>query len=423
MELVVANRFTLRRKIGSGSFGDIFSGTDLHEHREVAVKLEPARTKSPQLELEYKIYQILEGSVCVPRVYWYGTESKYNILVMDRLGLSLEDIFVQHHNKFSLKTVLMLVDDMLRCIEFVHKRNLVHRDIKPDNFMMGSSGTPTQLYIIDFGLSKRYRDPKTHQHIKMSESKSLTGTARYASVNAMLGKEQSRRDDLESLGYVWLYFLRGSLPWSGIPAKTTEEKMKKITDVKNSTSFEDLCKGFPHEFVEYFEMVRELDFTDEPKYADYRKLFQDLFIKKGFIYDAVYDWSEQNSRLPMVRKSRHPRIIPYTQPQSAALSPRESTEVKKPSIFDSQQRIGLRMPEISPGPSRQKRSKNQAIYTLSNPYFRKLPKPTQPIQTQQHSPLRNAIATSSNKFLRSKGDNSIHGNLPAIDHRNESNLF
>ncbi|OHT05962.1 CK1 family protein kinase [Tritrichomonas foetus] len=430
MELVVGNRFTIRRRIGGGSFGDIFSGTDLQSGGDVAIKLEPIRSRSPQLELEYKIYQILEGGCCVPRVYWFGSESKYNILVMDRLGSSLEDIFVLQKSSFSLKTVLMLVDHMLQCIEFLHRRNLVHRDIKPDNFMMGTGNNSTQVYIIDFGLSKRFQDPKTHEHIQMTESRSLTGTARYASVNAMQGKEQSRRDDLESLGFVWLYFLRGSLPWSGIPAKTTEEKMRKITEVKRATSFETLCEGFPQEFVDYFKSVRRLGFTEEPKYAEYRKMFRDLFIRQGFEFDSVYDWTDSVPRVPLVRKARPamalpPQPLPNTQPPSSAASPRESLEVKRPSIFDSQQRISLRKPEISntatgKPQSRQRKTKAPLPYNnLSNPHFRVIPKPPQPppVRTALPSPKKHS---RSKLNLRAKQGRSI---LPTIDNKRDSNMF
>lgn len=145
--------------------------------------------------------------------------------------------------------------------------------------------------MIDFGLAKKYRDPKTHIHIPYRENKNLTGTARYASINTHLGIEQSRRDDLESMGYVLMYFLRGSLPWQGLKAATKKQKYEKISEKKMATPTEVLCKGFPTEFVVYFQYVRSLRFDDKPDYSYLRKLFRDLFVREGFVWDYVFDWT------------------------------------------------------------------------------------------------------------------------------------
>lgn len=166
-------------------------------------------------------------------------------------------------------------------VEYVHNRSFIHRDIKPDNFLMGLGKRANQVNIIDFGLAKKYRDPKTHVHIPYCEHKNLTGTARYASVNTHMGIEQSRRDDLESLGYVFMYFLRGSLPWQGLQAATKKQKYEKISEKKMKTPFEVLCKGFPQEFVTYFNYVRSLRFDEKPDYAFLRRMFRDLFAKEG----------------------------------------------------------------------------------------------------------------------------------------------
>lgn len=168
---------------------------------------------------------------------------------------------------------------------------------------MGLGKRGNQVFVIDFGLAKKYRDPKTHQHIPYKEGKNLTGTARYASINAHLGigknfkkrkitmKEQSRRDDLESLGYVFMYFLRGSLPWQGLKAPTKKQKYERISEKKIQTPIEQLCKGHPIEIVQYLNYCRTLRFEDKPDYAYLRKLFRDLFTKEGYKYDAMYDWT------------------------------------------------------------------------------------------------------------------------------------
>eukprot|EP01112_Ceratiomyxa_fruticulosa_P003568 TRINITY_DN1388_c0_g1_i6.p1 TRINITY_DN1388_c0_g1~~TRINITY_DN1388_c0_g1_i6.p1 ORF type:complete len:452 (-),score=86.14 TRINITY_DN1388_c0_g1_i6:300-1655(-) len=291
MDLRVGNKYRLGRKIGSGSFGDIYLGTNITNGEEVAIKLEAAKTKHPQLFYESRLYKVLAGGVGIPYVKWFGVEGEYNVMVMDLLGPSLEDLFNYCHRKFSMKTVLMLADQMLRRIEYIHGKNFIHRDIKPDNFLMGLGKRGNQVHIIDFGLAKKYRDSKTHQHIPYRENKNLTGTARYASINTHLGIEQSRRDDLESLGYVLMYFCRGSLPWQGLRAVTKKQKYERISDKKMSTPVEVLCKGFPSEFATFLNYTRSLSFDHKPDYAYLRKLLRDLFIREGYKYDAVFDWN------------------------------------------------------------------------------------------------------------------------------------
>ncbi|VDN96307.1 unnamed protein product [Rodentolepis nana] len=187
MELRVGNRYRLGRKIGSGSFGEIYLGTDVTNNQEVAIKLECVNAKHPQLMIEARIYRILQGGFGIPTLKWWGREGDYNVLVMQLLGPSLEDLFNFCGRRFRLKTVILLADQILMRIEYMHSRNFIHRDIKPDNFLMGLGKRGNCVYFIDFGLAKRYRDPRTHLHIPYRENKNLTGTARYASVNTHLG--------------------------------------------------------------------------------------------------------------------------------------------------------------------------------------------------------------------------------------------
>ena len=162
--------------------------------------------------------------------------------------------------------------------------------MKPDNFLIGHGKKQNIIHVIDFGLAKRYRDPKTGEHIPYKDNKSLTGTARYASVNAHLGIEQSRRDDLESIGFILIYFLKGSLPWQGLQGKNKNDKYDRIKDKKVQTTIETLTRGLPDEFNTYLQYCRNLKFEERPDYNYMRKIFKDLMYKRGHDYDYQYDW-------------------------------------------------------------------------------------------------------------------------------------
>ncbi|KAI3829771.1 hypothetical protein L1987_03899 [Smallanthus sonchifolius] len=291
MDHIVGGKFKLGRKIGSGSFGELYLGVNVHSGEEVAIKLEPVKTRHPQLHYESKIYRLLQGGTGIPNLKWFGVDGEYNIMVIDLLGPSLEDLFNYCNRKFSLKTVLMLADQLLNRVEYMHSRSFLHRDLKPDNFLMGLGRKANQVYAIDFGLAKKYRDLQTHKHIPYRENKNLTGTARYASVNTHLGVEQSRRDDLESLGYVLMYFIRGSLPWQGLKAGNKKQKYDRISEKKVLTPVEVLCKSYPSEFISYFHYCRSLRFEDKPDYSYLKRLFRDLFIREGYQFDYIFDWT------------------------------------------------------------------------------------------------------------------------------------
>jgi len=288
----VGGIYCLGRKLGSGSFGDIYFAVNTQTGEELAVKLESTKSKHPMLMYEAKLIKHLQGVPGIASVHYCDVEGDYNAMVMDLLGPSMEDLFNICKRKFSLKTVLMVADQMLYRIEYLHSKNFIHRDIKPDNFLVGHGKKSNIVHLIDFGLAKKYRDPKSQQHIPYRENKSLTGTARYASINAHLGIEQSRRDDLEAIGYVLMYFNPGQLPWQGIQANSKEEKYNKIMESKRSTPVETLCKGFPAVFASYLNYCRALRFEDRPDYAYLRRLFKDLFMREGFVNDCMFDWSQ-----------------------------------------------------------------------------------------------------------------------------------
>ena len=291
MSATFHGRFALWEKIGAGSFGEIYKGQDMETGGMVAVKLESAVITHPQLQREARIYRLLNREIGISKMYWFGSEKGYNVMAMQLLGLSLEKRFEENRKKLSLKTVLMIAEQSISLLETLHKRGMIHRDIKPENFCFGGEDSPNQLYLIDFGLAKPYLDSNGAHH-PVTYGHSLTGTARYASVRALQGVEQSRRDDLESLAYSLIYLLKGSLPWQGLREQDQRMRMQKILELKCSITPAQLCAGLPQAFTSFVQSVKRLGYDEEPKYAEYRSIFRDLFIIEGFTYDYVYDWGK-----------------------------------------------------------------------------------------------------------------------------------
>ena len=286
---VFFNKYRLVEKLGEGTFGMIFKceSTD----GLCAFKFEKKRNgRKPILRFEYDLMIELKG-YGIPKIISYVEHGDYNIMIMELLGKSLEGLLrLYSDEKLSLKTVCMLAIDMIKILKNIHEKHYIHRDIKPDNFAIGYS-EQSKLYLIDFGLAKQYRSPKTLQQKPMQKNKKLTGTARYASINALKGYDQSRRDDMESVAYVIAYLLRGNLPWQGILCKTKEEKYSKILYRKQNISPEQLFNGFPNELVTYINYCRNLGYDEEPDYDYLTNLFKDIIINQlNEEIDYKYDW-------------------------------------------------------------------------------------------------------------------------------------
>jgi serine/threonine protein kinase len=275
---VVSDNYIFIKKIGSGSFGEVY----LAEYTKggyVAAKIED-RKKSPRIINEYKIYNYLHKKnfrIGLPKIYDFIQTPDYNMMFMQLLGPSLEDLFVKYKKKFKLETIFQLSLQFLELMEQLHRTNFIHRDIKPNNFLIGRDKHKAQIYMMDFGLSKKYL--VNGKHIEFRDNRSLIGTARYASRNMHMGIEPSRRDDLESVGYMLVYFIKGKLPWQGLKREKGVNHLEVIGNCKMCTSIEKLCKGIPKCFTEYLEYCRSLKFDEEPDYTYIKNIFTQGYIK------------------------------------------------------------------------------------------------------------------------------------------------
>ncbi|CCC66669.1 hypothetical protein NCAS_0A01090 [Naumovozyma castellii] len=311
MEVKVGKRYRVGRRIGGGSFGEIYHGIDLISGEEIAIKLESSETRHPQLEYESRVYNFVsDGSMGIPNIRMFERGFGYSALVMDLLGPSLEDLFNYCHRSFSYKTIFMLAWQMIARVAYVHGKSFLHRDIKPENFLLGTGRRANIVNLIDFGLSKKYRDFNSHRHNPRKTHKSLVGTARYASVNTHFGIEQSRRDDLESLGYVLVYFAKGHLPWQGLRATTKKQKYDRILQRKLCITTDILCEGLPSQFVAYMGYVRSLQYDQRPDYVYLEQLFKNLSEQLNYTNDYLFDWSIYRYTKTLVAEERKKPIEP-----------------------------------------------------------------------------------------------------------------
>ena len=312
------------KKLGEGSFGKVYKVE--YNNQYYAMKMENKKHSQGLLESEATIMSYLKGPN-IPNIIFFGQNLDYNILIMQLMGKSLEDL-INVHKIFTIKTVCMLGFQMVNNLQYIHDRHIIHRDIKPDNFVMGLNENNAHLYIIDFGLSKKYRSSKTLLQYPLIKRKKLVGTARYASIHALEEFEQSRRDDLESVGYVLLYFLRGSLPWQGLKVKAKEERYKKILQKKKETTSEELCRGFPFIFQEFVNYTRNLDYLEEPNYDYLRNMFYTYVVNElNDNFDFLYDWTTASDIKK--RKDFNNDLISISEKKSVCRKETESLIYKK----------------------------------------------------------------------------------------------
>ena len=279
----IGKNYKIIKKLGEGSFGQLYIGENIATREKVAIKLEDTNENEKEmLKHEANIYRVLNGLSQIPVMRNFGREGNFSYLVMDLLNESLEDIR-QTKGLFSVNKLAKIAVDIINVLEQIHGRGIVHRDIKPQNFLLRKNKYGSEVVIIDFGLSRSYKDENLN-HISLKTGRSMVGTARYASLNVHEGITYSRRDDLESVGYMLVYLFTGRLPWQGMKADDKISKYNKIKEVKklykndpkNNSPSMLLDTKLPLEFTIYFNYIHSLSFSDKPNYIYLKNLFINL---------------------------------------------------------------------------------------------------------------------------------------------------
>ena len=285
---IIFGKYEIIKKIGQSSYSSVFLGKYINKKNYVAIKVQDKNAFVSELEKE-AYYQYLLRGFGIPKILSFGKNRKYNILVETLLGKTIYEYFTKNKNaNTKMKDLCMVAIQIIDRIQYLHSKNIIHQDIKPENFLVGNPDTSI-IYIIDFGLSKKYRSSRTGKHISFSKNNKFYGTMNFSSINAMKGYQMSRRDDMISIGYMLIYLINGKLPWS-ILEKGKLERFRKILSIKSNTTNEELCKYLPIEFYEYMNYVKSLKFEEKPNYIYLRKLFLSVLDKMNDKYDLKFSW-------------------------------------------------------------------------------------------------------------------------------------
>ena len=290
-----------------GSFSFIYEGINIETNEHVAIKLEPRNAQSENLLLQNEIFYLYKLRHCpgIVKIITTGRTKKYNILIEPLLGGTLYSLYLDQNKNFTLKDICLISLQCISRLESVHNKGIIHCDIKPENFCVGLRDKRI-IYLIDFGISKKYRSDRTKKHIQFNITKTMCGTARYASMNALSGLQLSRRDDLESLSYMILYFLTKKLPWQGITAKSLATRYKKIYEKKFELEKWDKFLSLPIQIQNFIKYCRNLGFSEDPNYKLMKNFFYDLMKQNEFVDDKNFSWIDDKSILG----SKLPELFP-----------------------------------------------------------------------------------------------------------------
>ena len=305
---VFFKKYRILKKIGKGSFGLVYLGKVINSNNYVAMKFEPKNQTDLILERESYLLYYLRG-YGIPEVITFGHNSKYNILIQTLLGNSINEIFLNNHKKFSMKDCCMIGIQMLDRIEYIHSKYIIHRDIKPDNYLVGNPDT-SLIYLIDFGLAKKYMSSRTGKHAKFAINKKWSGTSRFASANSLRGVVQSRRDDLESLCYILLFLMKGNLPWDNVFGYNENEDILLIYKIKKYMKPELLFLNLPKEIIEFFKYCKNLDFEQKPNYAYLRSLLLDILKSKNEKNDLLFSWKIRKNMI-MIDNNSYRELVSH----------------------------------------------------------------------------------------------------------------
>ena len=298
----IFNKYKFLRKLGQGAFGSIYEAQSKYSNKLYAVKLEDMKQEQFILEEESMFLSYINCPQ-IPKVKSFGYIGSYIILVMELLGKSLDKILNEiPGRKMSIRCVCNIAYQLVLIFEKVHGCQIIHRDLKPANIAIGREEKSKYIYLLDFGLSKKFISSKTGRHYQYRENNKLIGNARYSSINALNGGTQSRRDDLESLGYLVIYLIVGRLPWQGYISHSKEDKYYKIKKIKKETTAEQLCEGLPRQFLDYIRYTRNLQYEENPDYNYLKNLFLSVLRGYGYQFDYYYDWEPCGLTSSEIRK-------------------------------------------------------------------------------------------------------------------------